>query len=372
MAMMTIAILLVVRQRTGSYGIAGAASASHTLTQATVTPFVGRLVDRYGQSAVLPKLLALFLTGVAIITIAAAAHAPTVLLFAGAVTAGAGQPPFPSLVRARWTHLLGDGGDLSTALALESSADEAIFIVGPAIVTALAAWTALAAPLLAAALGLSGGAVFLASRDSEPPPFSTDFESGAWRIPALWVVIVSSVLIGVVFGSVEVAVIAFAQHHAASNLAGLLLGVIALGSMSAGLWYGSRQWKRDIAVRYRLTLATLAVGGLPAAAAMSLWQLAPAALLVGLSIAPTLIAGSGLVARVVPPSSRTEGFTWQATGINAGVAAGAALGGLLIDSVSVRSAFLVGPIAAALGALVVLAGSHLLAPVPAVAARAKS
>jgi MFS family permease len=372
MAMMTIAILLVVRQRTGSYGIAGAASASHTLTQATVTPVVGRLVDRYGQSAVLPKLLALFLTGVVLITAAAAAHAPTVLLFAGAITAGAGQPPFPSLVRARWTHLLGDGDDLSTALALESSADEAIFIVGPAIVTALAAWTALAAPLLAAALGLSGGAVFLASRSSEPPPFSTDFESGAWRIPAMWVVIVSSVLVGIVFGSVEVAVIAFAQHHGESDLAGLLLGLIALGSMSAGLWYGSRQWRRDTAVRYRLTLATLAVGGLPAVAAMTVWQLAPAALLVGLSIAPTLIAGSGLVARVVPPSSRTEGFTWQATGINAGVAAGAALGGVLIDSVSVRSAFVVGPIAALLGALVVLAGGRLLAPVPAVAAGVNS
>ena len=113
--------------------------------------------------------------------------------------------------------------------------------------------------------------------------------------------------------------------------------------MSAGLWYGSRQWRRDIAVRYRLTLATLAIGGLPAVAAMSLWQLAPAALLVGVSIAPTLIAGSGLVARVVPASSRTEGFTWQATGINAGVAAGAALGGVLIDAISVRSAFVVGP-----------------------------
>ena len=62
-----------------------------------------------------------------------------------------------------------------------------------------------------------------------------------------------------------------------------------------------------------------------------------------MSIAPTLIAGSGLVARVVPASSRTEGFTWQATGINAGVAAGAALGGVLIDAISVRGAFVVGP-----------------------------
>ena len=149
MAMMTIAIVLVVRHRTGSYGIAGAASAAHTLTQAAVTPFVGRLVDRYGQTAVVAKLLALFLAGIAIITIAAAADAPIGLLFVGAVTAGAGQPPFPSLVRARWTHLLLDGDRLSTALALESSADEAIFIVGPVVVTALAAWS----PLRGAAAG---------------------------------------------------------------------------------------------------------------------------------------------------------------------------------------------------------------------------
>ena len=82
----------------------------------------------------------------------------------------------------------------------------------------------------------------------------------------------------------------------------------------------------------------------------------------GLSIAPTLIASNGLVARVTPLGSRTEGFTWQVTGINVGAAAGAALGGLFIDAVSVRAAFLVGPVAAALGALVALAGRRLLSP----------
>jgi predicted MFS family arabinose efflux permease len=102
----------------------------------------------------------------------------------------------------------------------------------------------------------------------------------------------------------------------------------------------------------------------PAVAAMTLWQLAPAALLIGVSIAPTLIASSGLVARVVPVSSRTEGFTWQSTGINVGVAAGAALGGLLIDAFSARVAFVVGPVAAGFGALVALAGRRLLAPLP--------
>jgi MFS family permease len=362
MAMMPIAIVLVVRHRTGSYAIAGAASAAHTITSAAVTPLVGRLVDRFGQSAVIDWLVGIFLAGIAILTIATASRAPTAVLFAGAVIAGAGQPPFGSLVRARWTHLL-SASQLATALAWESSADEVIYGIGPIVVTALAAWTTLAAPLLAAGLALAGTLLFLGARGSEPPPVAGEARTGAWRIHAMWVVIASSVLIGVVFGSVEVAVIAFAQRHGHSGLAGLLLGLIALGSLCAGLWYGSRQWQRDLNVRYRLSLATLAVGGLPAVAASTVWQLAPAALLVGVSIAPTLIAGSGLVARVVPASSRTEGFTWQVTGINVGAAGGATLGGVLIDAVSVRAAFLVGPVAAAIGAAVALGGARLLAPV---------
>lgn len=364
MAMMTIAILLVVRHRTGSYGLGGAASAAHTLTQAAMTPVVGRLVDRLGQSVVVPRLLALFLAGIAILTIAAAVHAPVAVLFAGAVVAGAGQLPYPSLVRARWTHLLASNTQLSTALALESAADEAIFIIGPVVVTALSAWNPLVAPLLAGGLALAGSVVFVGARSSEPPPFAAQAGSGAWRIRAMWVLITSSVLIGVVFGNVEVSVIAFAQRHGAAGLAGLLLGLIAFGSMAAGLWYGARRWRLDLAVRYRLSLATLAVGSLPALAAMTLGQLAPAALLIGVSIAPTLIASSGLVARVVPAHSRTEGFTWQSTGINVGVAAGAALGGALIDAFSVRVAFIVGPVAAGLGALVALGGARLLAPAP--------
>lgn len=361
MSMMTLAVLLVVRHRTGSYAVAGAASAAHTLTQAAVTPLVGRLVDRRGQSAVLPKLLVLFLTGLALLDIAAATHGPVALLFAGAVIAGAGQLPYPSLVRTRWSHLLGSSPQLSTALALESAADEAIFTFGPVLVTGLSAVNPLLAPILAGTLALAGTVPFVAARASEPPRFAAGTGSAAWRIPAVWVLIVTSMFIGIVFGSVEVGMVAFAQRQGAAGLSGALVGLVAFGSLLAGLWYGARRWRRDMAVRYRLSIATLAIGSLPAVAASTLWQMAPAALLIGVSIAPTLIASSGLVARVVPASARTEGFTWQSTGINVGVAAGAALSGLLIDTFSVRAAYLAGPIAAGLGALVALLGSGLLA-----------
>jgi MFS family permease len=365
MSMMTIATLLVVKHATGSYGVAGAASAAGTLSQAAATPLVGRLVDRRGQSAVLPRLLVLYLSGVALLVSAAAAKAPLGLLFLGAVLAGAGQLPYPSLVRTRWSYLLGESPDLSTALALESAADEVIFIVGPVLVTGLATVTTLLAPVVAGILALLGTVPFLAARASEPPPAPTATRVAAWRIPGMWVLIGTGILLGVIFGGFEVDLVAFAQRHHAPGMSGVLLGLIAFGSMAGGLWYGARRWRRDLAARYRLSLVTLALGGLPAIAAASVWQMAPASLLVGLSIAPTLIASSGLVARVTPPGAMTEGFTWQSTGINIGVAAGSGLAGVLVDEFSLRTAIAVGPIAAVLAALVALAGSRWLAAPPA-------
>ncbi len=361
MSMMTIAVLLVVRHRTDSYALAGAASAAHTLTQAAATPFVGRFVDRRGQSFVLPRLLAVFLTGITVLVVSAATDGPVAVLFVGAIIAGAGQLPYPSLVRTRWSYLLGNGPYLTTALAFESAADELVFVLGPVLVTALATVNTLLAPIVAGALAVIGTVPFVAAHASEPPTFRASAGSAAWRVPAMWVLIVSSVLIGIVFGGTEVAIIAFSQHHGASGLSGVLLGLIAFGSMVAGLWYGARRWRRDVAVRYRGSLATLAILATPAIAASSIWQMAPASLLIGVSIAPTLIASSALVARVIPPSALTEGFTWQSTGINVGVATGSVIAGLLIDSLGVRAAFVTGPLAAALAALVALAGAGLLA-----------
>ena len=362
MSMMTLAVLLVVRHRTDSYALAGAASAAHTLTQAAITPFVGRLSDRLGQSKVLPKLLLIFLTGISLIVGAAATRGPVWLLFAGSVIAGAGQLPYPSLLRTRWAHLLGSSPELSTAMALESAADEAIFVMGPLIVTALSAVDTLLAPIVAGVLALLGTVPFVAARASEPPPRGAGTGSAAWRIPALWILILGGAFVGTVFGCLDVSMVAFAQKQGHAGLAGALLGLIAFGSLVSGLLYGARRWKSDIARRYQLSTAAMAIGCVPAVFVGSLWQMAPAALLIGVAVAPTLIASSGLVTRVVPVSARTEGFTWQSTGINVGVAGGAALGGLLIQSFSTQAAFLVGPIAACLAAGVAILGNKLLAP----------
>ena len=50
MAMLSLALVILLTAVTGSYGIAGAVSATAALLYAVVTPAAARLADRYGQA----------------------------------------------------------------------------------------------------------------------------------------------------------------------------------------------------------------------------------------------------------------------------------------------------------------------------------
>ena len=67
---------------------------------------------------------------------------------------------------------------------------------------------------------------------------------------------------------------------------------------------------------------------------------------------------------LVPPSARTEGFSWLGSGLALGVAVGFAASGAVADAAGARTAFLVALGAAVAAAAVVLAGRRQLAAAP--------
>ena len=64
-------------------------------------------------------------------------------------------------------------------------------------------------------------------------------------------------------------------------------------------------------------------------------------LLGGFAIAPTLIGALSLTERTVPPARLTEGMAIMHTGLVAGVAPGATIGGVVIDAHGASAAYLV-------------------------------
>src|ERR671912_290587 len=143
---------VMVSELTGSYGLAGAVAAAALLGEAVAAPRLGRLVDRYGQRRVLFLSLVVHSIGTLALVISAQLSAPNWVLLASAALSGAAALQVGSLVRARWSALVGGSPVLEAAFALESILDELIFVLGPALVTALALGVAPGAGLLGALL----------------------------------------------------------------------------------------------------------------------------------------------------------------------------------------------------------------------------
>ncbi|GAA3925561.1 MFS transporter [Actinomadura viridis] len=351
MSMVGIGVVLLVSAVTGSYGIAGAVAATLSLTYAVGSPLSARYADRHGQRRVLVPVVLANTVSFAALIMCAEFGLPLWTLFAAAAMAGLTQLSLGAWVRARWSYALRDSpARLHTAFSFESVVDEAVFVSGPIIVTVLCTGVHPAAGLVAAtALTLVGCLALAAQRGTEPPPVPPvpGTRGGVLSTPAVRVMTPVFLLLGMVFGAIDVSAVAFADEEGHKALAGVLLGCYALGSGAAALWYGARHWHAPLDRRFLVGLGVLAAAMVPPTLVGNLWLMMAVVFFSGLAISPTIIPGYGLVERLVPPRQLTEGLALMSTSVSIGVAAGSSTAGRIIDAHGSQAAFLV-PLAAAL------------------------
>ncbi len=356
-SMVGIGIILMVSEVYGSYALAGRVSAVYVTVHALCSPPLSRFVDRHGQARVMRPAVVVTAIGLTTLVVLGAARAGEWALYAAAAVTGATAGSMGALVRARWSASLSDPRLLHTAYSLESAVDEMVFIVGPVLATFLATSVSPTAGLVVPAVAvLAGGLWFLAQRETEPPTVQRD-PSAPGRSPvrsaSMVVLLVVFVAIGSILGATDVAVVAFAEERGAKSTAGVLLAVLAAGSLLAGLGYGARQWVGPQWRRFVVGTMLLATGVCLFLLAHSLPVLAAAMFVTGFAVAPTIINGNGLVQELVAPGQLTEGLAWIGTAIGFGVSAGAAVGGAMVDRAGSHGGFLV--VVASAGCAVVAA-----------------
>jgi MFS family permease len=348
----TIGIVLILRTRelTGSYAAGGAAAAAFALASGCSQPLLARLVDRGGQARVL--LPGALVTAAALAVFALLpAGTPLPAIMATTLVAGLATPPLGASMRTLLPGVMGDPEQLRAAYALESSALEITYVVGPLVLAgALAAWSTTAAALMCAALLLGGTLAFLAtpaSRDWRPaaaPPVGHGW-LGALRSPGVRTLLVLLALMGLTFGAVEVGVPAAAEAEGHRDAAGPLLSLWGLGSMLGGLLAMRLRRPAGPVARLSATMCAMATGHLLLGAAGDLLVLGGLLLLAGLSIAPSFAAAFGLTDGLAPPGALTEAFAWLGSGIAAGLAAGGALGGWAAENHGADAALLLAGLA---------------------------
>jgi MFS family permease len=362
MAMFGLGTLLLVAAITGRYGLAGIVASAGSIGYAVCAPLVARLADRFGQRRALRPVVLIFAAATAAFVAATELRAPLWLILITGCLAGAAMPSLGSMVRARWSGLLADSPrQLGTAYALESVVDEVIFVIGPAVVTLLATEVQPAAGVITAtALCVAGSLALAAETGTEPaahPKSRRAGRAGSWLpTPGLATLAPAFVVLGSMFASIDVSTVAFAQQHGHKPLAGFILGTYALGSAIGGIWYGSRSWRAPLERRFVITLCMTVAGVATFWLAPGLLPLDLVIFFAGMTMAPTLIAGFGLIERQAPPHRRTEGMTWLSSAVSIGIAAGSAICGHLVDAGGARWGYVFAACCGWAGALICIAG----------------
>jgi MFS family permease len=334
-AMVPLALLLMVQQSSGSYAVAGLASATLGISIAAMAPVLGRLADRRGPRPVLLVQAALYPVLLGLLLAVVLGGAPAAAVVAASAAAGAATPLVSGTVRALWTRV--DPAVRPTAYALDATATEMVFVLGPTLVAALAVVAGPAVAIGTAGVLAVGGAVGIATSgalrawvpagaEARRGLFATVLAPGMPRVLASG----SALMLG--FGALEVAVPAFAEAAGSPGLSGVLLAVWSLGSVAGGLWFGARVVSASLPRQYRWGLLGVTIGLAPLAAVSSPWLLGALLFLGGTAIAPTLTVQNSLVGSIAPPHATTEAFTWLSTIAFGASAVGAAVGGALIES----------------------------------------
>jgi len=364
-SMTGIGIVLLVSLTSGSFGRAGLVAAAVTVAGAVAAPLWGRVMDRAGQARVLVGTALGYAAGVVVVVVSVERRWPLGLTIAGALLAGLCFTPTGSSVRARWSHRLRDSPLLDTAFAIEAVIDELTFVVGPVLVTFLATSVQPAAGLVVCAVvGVLGSLLLAVQRGTEPPRrprLHAADRTTHLPLRLLVMVVVASWACGGVFGSMEVVVVAFAREHGVLSSSGVLLMCWAAGSMVAGIVAGLVSWRRRPLVRYRIGTVALALTLVPMPFVGPAWLLGVLLTVSGFAIAPTLIASVSVIQTSVPSVRLTEALGWSGTGMSAGVATGAALGGFTVDRMASMGGF---ALVVGFGVLLVVGATLVRTPTP--------
>jgi MFS family permease len=182
-----------------------------------------------------------------------------------------------------------------------------------------------------------------------------------WRSGILQVLTLLMVLMGAIFGALEVSTVAFAQEVDAVWATGWLLGVFALASGLTGLYLGARPggWPLSAQVLIGTTALALAAAVIPFIGGPALYAVGMFA--AGLGVSAVMIGAMQIIERSLPRSRLTEALALAISGVLIGSAGAVALAGALIDAGGSSWGLAVGSVAALVGLLVAVGARPALA-----------
>lgn len=366
-AMMVVGVLTVAVTARDSLTLGGLTSAAVGIGTACIGPLLGAAADRYGQRPVLLTIAIANAAALVLFTIAASSGVSDAVLLLAAFAIGATAPQVAPLSRSRLVTMITErmpdsrhSRVIGSTMAYESAADETVFVFGPFLVGLLATLIAPWAPLVIAA-GLT--VVFVGAFALHPSGMRLSAArsgDGSALAPArelfrlrLLVVVAGMLGVGFFFGAMLTSLTSFMADRGAPEQAGLLYGVMGIGSAVLALGVALLpprftlrwRWLAFSGILFAGTLLLIAVRDVPG---MSL-----ALALMGIGIGPTLVTQYSFGAANSPVGRSATVMTMLGSAVILGQSAGAAITGWAADGPGTATALFMPTLAAA---VVVAAG----------------
>ena len=333
--LMSLAFVLHIQQISGSYALAGLALGLETVGVAVSGPLLGRWMGGWGVRRTLLVSAAISATTIFVIGLA---PLPAEVLAILCLVVGLSSPPIQSAVRTIYPMLV-ERRQMGTLYALDATLQEVIWIFGPVTATFIAAFTNTTVGIVVMGVIQIIGAIWFSSNReirSVEIPKSKRRLGGVLRSR----IVVSNAVIGALligsFSGVEIGTVAVFTDKAT---AGIIVGVLSLGSLLGGFLFGHRSRTRWALSRY-LLVVFVGFAMVFIAPDSAIW-VSIAWFIAGLGIAPALGLLGAIIGASVKTADAPEAYGWVGSGQMIGYAGAAAIAGLSIDLIAPEAALLV-------------------------------
>jgi predicted MFS family arabinose efflux permease len=226
---------------------------------------------------------------------------------------------------------------LSSTMAYESAADETVFIVGPFLVgllaTAIAPWLAIAGAAVLTLVFVTRFALHPTGR-LDPGAKDTEQQQAPARELArfpLLTVVAGTLGVGLFFGATLTSLTGFLAKTGDGDRAGLLYGVMGIGSAALALGTAAFPARFSLRARWLVFGSLMLAAAIAYACARSELMIVIALVVLGCGIGPTLVSQYSLAAQLSPAGRSATTMTMLGSAVVVGQAVSSAVTGAVVD-----------------------------------------
>lgn len=332
--MLSLGLIIYVERITESYAIAGITVGAATLGISVAGPALSRWMAIFGIQAVLG--VTSLLNVIAVISMAFIPAEPAWLVLLGLLI-GLTQPPIQTAARTIYPRLT-PKKLLGRLFSLDATAQEIIWVVGPVVITLIAAqFGSLPILITIATIQATGSLWFIWNKEVALTkiPRTTDAYGKVLKNRIVSIMTFMGLLFIGSFAGLEVGAVAMFDEA----IAGLLIAVFSIGSVLGGVFVGGRA-NSKYALSILIGVVLIGFAMILIFPANPYW-VGLSLFIAGIGVAPTLGIMALTISGGTQPSEIAEAYGWQTTGQLVGISIGSALAGIAVDIIGPVAAFAV-------------------------------